>query len=152
MRNPQLIVVVFSLFLITGYYFAFIKNKGTAKVRVGEQTLRVEIADTEPARAKGLMFREKLDSDGGMLFVFDFPAPHSFWMGNTKIPLDIIWVGENMEVVDINSNTPPCSEANPVRCPTYKPEKPALYVVETNGGWTEEKGIKVGDKVTIENV
>jgi len=109
----------------------------------------VEIPQTAEEFRQGLMYRVKLDSNNGMLFIFDEEAVHSFWMKNTLIPLDIIWINSNYEVVYIRENTPPC-EADP--CPVYNLNTPALYVLEVNGGSVEEYGINIGDKAEIKIV
>ena len=71
------------------------------------------------------MYKE--DYDGAMLFVFEEPGRHSFWMKNVRFPLDIIFLNENMEVVDFFGNTPPC-EKDP--CPLYTPSEDVLFAIE----------------------
>jgi uncharacterized protein len=102
----------------------------------------VEIADNDERRTTGLMFRDKMDESQGMLFVFDNEQPQSFWMKNTILPLDIIYVNSKMEIVKIQKNAVPYSEKS---LPSIKP---ALYVVEVLGGYCDKLGIKEGDKVT----
>ena len=109
-------------------------------------TLNVEIADDKNERAKGLMFREKMDQNNGMLFIFDQESQVAFWMKNTLIPLDMIFIGKDLEIVDIK-NAVPC-EADP--CALYKPKSAAKYVLEVNYGFSKEKGISVGDKVNLD--
>lgn len=92
----------------------------------------LEIADTPSKREKGLMEREKLADNEGMLFIFPQEAKHSFWMYKTLIPLKMIWLDSNWEIVHVEKNVPPCREENPLRCPTYAPPRPARYVVEVN--------------------
>lgn len=93
---------------------------------------KLEIADTPQKRQRGLMEREFLPEDEGMLFIFPQEGYHSFWMYNTKIPLKMIWLDSNWEVVHVEESVPPCKESNPLKCPSYKPTKPARYVVEVN--------------------
>ena len=107
----------------------------------------VELAMTPEEREKGLMFRKNLDSDKGMLFIFDKEGKHGFWMKNTLIPLDIIWINNDREVVFINEKTQPCKEND---CPIIKPTKDAKYVLEINEGLSEKNGLSVGNKVYIE--
>lgn len=107
----------------------------------------VELAVTPEEREKGLMFRENLDSDKGMLFIFEEEGRHGFWMKNTLIPLDIIWINDNKEAVFISKNTQPCEENH---CPVIKPTENARYVLEINGGLSEKIGLSVRDKVYIE--
>ena len=96
-----------------------------------------EIADTPESRQKGLMFRESIPNNHGMLFSFTEENNHSFWMKNTKIPLDIIWISTQNNVVHIEKNTTPYS-LTPLR-----PSEKAIYVFEINGGLSEEVGITI---------
>ncbi len=123
-------------------------------VEIGEKQVNVEVARTPAQRAKGLMFRTSLPENEGMLFIFDSPAKHSFWMANTKIPLDIIWIDSEGKIVDISKNTPPCTETGNMQamCKTYKPKGSALYVLEVNGGWTEKHNITVDDFVNFKSI
>jgi uncharacterized membrane protein (UPF0127 family) len=91
----------------------------------------VEVADTNEARARGLMFREQLATDRGMLFVFDEPAQWVFWMKNTKVPLDILWLGADKRIVDIAEDVPGCIQEP---CTQYQPNKDATYVLEVPAG------------------
>ncbi len=100
----------------------------------------VEYARTTEEMQKGLMFRDSMPDNHGMLFVFDDVSPRTFWMKNTLIALDMIFVDENMSVVEIKSNVPPCGEDS---CQQYT-SKPAKYVFEINAGLAEKNGIKVG--------
>ena len=107
----------------------------------------VEVVTTPQERARGLMFREHLDPDRGMLFIFDWEAVYPFWMKNTRIPLDIIWIDSNKEVVFISKDTQPC-EQEP--CPTINPYKKAKYVLEVCGGTADKIGLEVGDKLKLD--
>lgn len=104
----------------------------------------VEIAETPEQHARGLMFRSSMPENHGMLFIFDDVVPRTFWMKNTLIPLDMVFLDENMVVVDIKSNVPPC-ENDP--CPTYT-SIPAMYVFEINAGLAEKNNIYVGSRIT----
>lgn len=108
----------------------------------------VELAKTAEEMRNGLMFRQGLDSDKGMLFIFEKEGEYSFWMKNTLIPLDIIWINKDKEVVFISENTRPCEEGKP--CLSVNPDRDAEYVLEVNGGTAEKIGLKVGDKITIQ--
>jgi len=107
----------------------------------------VELAKTAEEMKNGLMFRENMDSDRGMLFIFEKEGEYPFWMKNTLIPLDIIWINKDKEVVFISENAQPCEEGKP--CLSVNPDKDAEYVLEVNGGTAEKIGLKVGDKITI---
>ncbi len=106
---------------------------------------KVELAKTASEQAKGLMYRAELPEENGMLFVFDKDTPRTFWMKNTLIPLDMIFIDSKLEVVEVKANVMPCKE-DP--CPQYK-SVPAMYVLEINGGLAEKKAIKAGSFVTL---
>ena len=108
-------------------------------------SFNLELAKTDEEKAKGLMFREYLPKRSGMLFIFEDTAPRSFWMKNTLIPLDMIFLDESMTVVEIKQKVPPC-KADP--CPSY-PSKPAKYVLEINAGIVEKNNINVGSKAKL---
>ena len=107
----------------------------------------IELAVTPEEQSRGLMFRESLDHNKGMLFVFDKEGEHPFWMKNTLIPLDIIWINENKEVIFISESTQPCRK-DP--CHAIGPADKAKYVLEINGGISKEIGLVVGEKINIE--
>lgn len=107
----------------------------------GAVSFQVEIADDEAERQQGLMYRTSLAPDRGMLFQFDRAAPRAFWMKNTYIPLDIIYIGADGRIVSIAAMAEPFNEA-PI------PSKaPASGVLEIYGGRAAELGIAVGDRV-----
>jgi len=124
---------VCTLFL-TGCEF-FAEKEGLREVRIGTQTFLVEIADSREEWSRGLMFREKLEPNHGMLFVFDEEGLHPFWMKNTLIPLDVIWISGDGKVID-KQTVSPCIE-DP--CPVYSPENKAKYALEVNAGEFEGK-------------
>lgn len=103
----------------------------------------VEIADKDKERMRGLMYRKALGADAGMLFVFDDVKVLRFWMKNTCIPLDMIFIAEDGTIVGIEENTPTLSED------TFTPNCPAKYVLEVNAGWTRKHGVKAGQKASI---
>ncbi|MGF1522509.1 MAG: DUF192 domain-containing protein [Leptolyngbyaceae cyanobacterium] len=120
----------------------------TAEVELGDQTVGLEVAQTPEEQAIGLMFRESLSDDQGMLFPVDPPRPVRFWMQNVEIPLDLLFIAEG-EVVAIEANVPPCLKEP--SCPTYGPEGvPVDAVIEVRGGLVEELGVEVGDAVDVE--
>lgn len=111
--------------------------------------VNVEIAANQELRAQGLMYRDHLEPASGMLFFFPQDGVYDFWMKNTMIPLDMIWIDANRKVVHIKSNVPPC-KADP--CPSYDPEVESRYVLEVAGGEAEKNGFKVGDVVRFEGM
>ncbi len=103
--------------------------------------LQIEIAPNDSEQQQGLMWRKKMAENQGMLFIFDVEKPQSFWMRNTYIPLDIIYVNAAFEVVSIRKNTPVLND-------TPQPSGvPALYVIEVNAGVTDKYEIGPGTKV-----
>ncbi len=107
-------------------------------------TLNVELAKTPEEWAKGLMYRENLPEDYGMLFVFKNTDYHYFWMKNTLISLDIIWLNENKEIIYIEENCKPCKKEP---CKTYGPNMPAKFVLEVKAGFSKKHSLKPGDKL-----
>lgn len=102
--------------------------------------INAEVAGTDEKRTTGLMFRESLGENEGMLFVFPDSATRSFWMKNTLIPLDIIFIAENMTIVKVYHATPCSSDP----CRLYSSEKPVKYVLEVNANLTANYGIGEG--------
>ena len=108
--------------------------------------VRAEIVDTPETLERGLMFRTSLGPNEGMLFVFEQAGFYPFWMKNTLIPLDIIWIDEQWRIVSIAESVPPC-RADP--CPTYPPAGNARYVVEVVAGFARTHGVARGDRLTV---
>ena len=111
--------------------------------------VRVELATDDAMRAQGLMFRDRLEAGAGMLFLFPADEPLRFWMKNTRIPLDMIFLDSNRRIVDIQRDVPPC-KFDP--CPSYGPGTRILsrYVLEIAGGEAAKHSLKNGDVLTIE--
>jgi len=114
----------------------------TTQMQIGSRTFTLEIANTEAARQRGLMKRDSMASDHGMIFVFDEDKHTGFWMKNTRIPLDIIFVDARGLVVGIKQMKP--YDLNPTNSP-----KPYRWAIELNKGIAEEAGVKVGDQLAI---
>jgi uncharacterized membrane protein (UPF0127 family) len=112
----------------------------------GTVSVRLEVADTDAARTKGLMFRAALAEGDGMLFVFDDSREHGFWMKNTFIPLDMIFIGEDRRVVGVHA------EAVPQSTDTISVGVPSRYVLEVPGGWAARHGIAAGARVDLQGV
>jgi uncharacterized membrane protein (UPF0127 family) len=106
-------------------------------------TVQVDVADTDPEWEYGLMNRTSMAQDHGMLFVFDDERMRSFWMKDTLIPLDMVFLDSSGQIVDINKNATPLSET------VFAARSPSKYVVEINGGFCDLYGIRIGDTVTI---
>ena len=109
----------------------------------GKIPVEVELALTPQDQARGLMYRESMPENHGMLFVFAEDRNRSFWMKNTPLPLDIIYIGADARIVSIAENTTPYStRAIPSRAP-------ARYVLEVNGGFCKRRGVEVGSEVGL---
>jgi uncharacterized protein len=111
----------------------------------GTNTLRVQIADTEPARQAGLMHRTRLAPGSGMAFVFAAPSTRSFWMKDTVIPLSAAFWSKGGRIVAVLDMTP--CRRDP--CPLYSPGVRYVGAVEANLGWFGARGISVGDSVSL---
>jgi uncharacterized membrane protein (UPF0127 family) len=121
--------------------------KRTEVVFPDKTTISVEVAQTDTERQRGLMFRKSLGDDQGMLFVFEEPGFYPFWMKNTLIPLDMLWLDAGGRVVSISEYVPPCKTEE---CPSYPPtSQSAIYVVEVNAGFVKKHGVTVGDLLEI---
>ncbi len=112
-------------------------------------TILTELADTTEKRAKGLMFRESLAKDRGMLFTFPEPQHWTFWMKNTRIPLDIIWMDGTKTVVHVERNVPGCSRTDE-SCPQYQPGQAAMYVLEVAAGVADSLSLQRGVKLQFQ--
>jgi len=109
-------------------------------------TVQVDLAVDVYEQARGLMFVEHLPDDRGMLFVYPGDDIRAFYMKNCKIPLDMIWLSADGEVVDISPDNPPC-EADP--CPNIFAERPFRYNLEVRGGLSRDHGLSVGDRLVF---
>lgn len=114
-------------------------------VEVGAQRFSVEVADDFDERARGLMFRDTLPPDHGMLFVHAREEPLAYWMKNTRIPLDILYFDANRRLVSIQKRVPACSAGD--RCPNYPSRGPAKYVLELNAGRSEALDLAPGAEI-----
>ena len=119
---------VFSLLLLSGCASAGAKHW----VELAGTRYQVELAQDDATRARGLMFRDEMAEDHGMLFIHDRQEPQAYWMKNTKIALDILYFDEQRKLVGQQRDVPPCSAGN--ACPPYPSFKPARYVLELNAG------------------
>jgi len=112
-------------------------------VLINDVKIPVEIADNSEERSEGLMFKD--DLEGGMLFVFEEPGIYSFWMKDTLIPLDIMWIDQG-RIVFIQEDVQPCYLDI---CPSYTSDIESNYVLELNSGDVDRLGIEVGDGVIL---
>ncbi|MGA9421256.1 MAG: DUF192 domain-containing protein, partial [Rhodanobacteraceae bacterium] len=118
-----------------------------ATVAIDGQRFTAELAEDDATRRRGLMDREKMAPDHGMLFVFPGSAVRTFWMKNTKIPLDMLFFDDQRKLINVQQRVPPCL-SDP--CPLYSSAGPARYVLELNGGQADAIGAKPGDELRIQ--
>jgi uncharacterized membrane protein (UPF0127 family) len=127
----------------TAYMF---KKQGELRFLTPKQDfiagIDIELAQNESQQQLGLMYRDTLAENQGMLFVFDNEEVRSFWMKNTILSLDMIFVNAHNEIVTIHKYTTPYLEE------TYESTKPAKYVIELNAGYTDSRQISVGDRIS----
>ena len=146
MKTKNKFIIVLLVIIILLIIILIYSNSNKNKICFDKNCFKVEVVSTQEELSKGLMFRKFLDEDSGMLFIFPEENFHSFWMKNTLIPLDIIWINSDNEIVFIKNNTQPCKEEN---CEIFTPDEKALYVLEINSGTANEIGLEVGDKVNF---
>jgi uncharacterized membrane protein (UPF0127 family) len=114
-------------------------------LKIKDKTLLVEVVKSSKERAKGLMYRSFLKKDTGMFFIFEKVAIYDFWMANVNFPLDIVWIDEHFNIVDIKT-VQACKEKNIKNCPKYKPKEEAKYVLEVNA---KNFPGEIGDSINI---
>lgn len=147
MTKKKFVVYLFSIVAVAAVLIMLQKNIKQGRVCFKEYCFSVELAKSRLARTKGLMFRREMPPDHGMLFVYQDEEPRSFWMKNTFLPLDIIFLNKNKEVVSIKKNLQPC-EAD--FCSSIKPEEKAQYVLELNANIADKINLKPGDKLDFD--
>ena len=145
MKNKKILIILGLIFLVfvtscTKYQTVYIDN-GAEKIKV-----KAEVADTQEKMERGLMGREHLGENKGMFFAFDNDGVYAFWMKNTLIPLDIIFISKDFNIVEI-IHAEPCVEEP---CKTYKTTEYSRYILEVNGNFTTRNGIEAGNEVVIE--
>jgi uncharacterized membrane protein (UPF0127 family) len=113
-------------------------------VSIKGKPFQLEVAVTEDQHARGLMFRESMPADHGMLFVFDTPGLYSFWMHNTLIPLDILFLDPSGKIVDIHTRKPKDETGMP-------PRAPAQFVIELNADTAKNLNLNIGDTIPLPN-
>lgn len=111
--------------------------------------VRIEVAADDDTRAQGLMFRDRVPEGTGMLFVFPQNGEYPFWMKNTLVPLDMIWIDEQRRVVHVKENVPPCKSDV---CPSYPPHAQAKYVLELGAGQAAKHRVANGSTLTFEHL
>jgi len=131
---------------VVSVFFCASCSSAEPEVELKGERFDVELATTPQEQALGLMFRDNMADDHGMLFVFPESALRRFWMKNTRIPLDIFYFDENLKLVNVAEHTKPCRVA---QCPSYASDGPAKYVLELNAGKAAELSVKPGDELRL---
>jgi uncharacterized membrane protein (UPF0127 family) len=121
-----------------------------AKVTVKDFELNADVPITNKLMAKGLAVKNQLKENEAMLFVFEEPARHPFWMKDMKFPIDIIWLDSDIKVVHFEQNLQPCVSV--FICTSYSPDIDSQYVLETVAGFTQRHNVSVGTNIDIELV
>lgn len=118
--------------------------KKRAQITIGTTTIIADIADTVPIQRRGLGGRTSLTENQGMLFIFDLPEKYAFWMKDMLIPIDMIWLDQNLKVVYVKNNVSPDTYPE-----TFAPQKPANYVLEVAAGFAGRHSLKIGDTLKL---
>ena len=147
--QKKILLIAFLFAVSFGVVAILMDNQKGEKISVcfEDHCFNVELAKTVGEISHGLMFRKSLAVNAGMLFVFEKEGAYPFWMKNTFIPLDIIWINGEKEVVFVSENTQPCKDE--YFCPSISHGKNARYVLEVNGGTAEKIGLKIGDQIVF---
>ena len=151
-RRRPIAIILFLLFSFPCYVLAGNDPvlSGLIPIAIpGGAVIQAELANTPQKRAEGLMYRTYLAPDRGMLFTFSQAEAWVFWMKNTKIPLDLIWINEKKQIVHIEQNVPICTRTDD-SCPQYRPNEGALYVLELAAGRAESLKLQRGSKLQFQ--
>lgn len=137
-------IMILFILLCGSLYLSLAAGIKSIPLYIGQEKFMVEVADTPEKQLTGLMYREFIPDDFGMLFIYRTENYRSFWMKNCRVHLDIIFLDKNKQVVNIHSNVPPCEDEP---CKTYGSERPAQYVLELRGNRAKELNLKPGDTI-----
>ncbi|MEQ1884663.1 MAG: DUF192 domain-containing protein [Bryobacteraceae bacterium] len=143
-------LVLFVSFLVLAVFLTGCSKEETDGIRSTHvkfpngKTITVEIMRQSIEIMKGMMFRDSLAQDRGMLFVHPTEDNYAYWMFQTRIPLDIVWMDRDHRIVEISADTPPCT-TEAAQCPKYGGTQKSAYVLEINAGQAAKNGLKVGD-------
>ncbi len=140
--EKRIFILIFGI-LVIGILKGCLFSQPEKQVCFKRGCFKTEVVETPPLLRRGLQFRDSLPQDRGMLFVFPESGPHDFWMKDTLISLDIIWLDDQENIVFIAENLPPCRR-DP--CPRYGPQGMSRYVLEVNSGLVKTMGLQIGDK------
>lgn len=146
MKKKFILIII--ILILAAATFALITNEKEKQNQIcfNNNCFFVELARTLEEQSQGLMFRESVEEGRGMLFIFEEERDYPFWMKNTLIPLDIIWLNKEKEIVFIKENARPCQQ-DP--CPEIFPGQKAIYVLEIKGGVSKDINLKIGQKANF---
>lgn len=128
----------------SGIFWLTRPSASTQTVTINRSDLTLELARTPKQKQRGLCCRDQLPADHGMLFIYDQPGFYQFWMKDTRLPLDIIWLNQQQEIVHIEHKVQPASY--PQR---YGSPYPAQYVLEVNAGYAQQRQLEVGQQLHL---
>lgn len=147
MKRKFILPIILLILAAAAFALITIQKEKQNRVCFNNDCFLVELARTPEERSQGLMFREGLASDQGMLFIFEQEGEYPFWMKNTLIPLDIIWLNKEKVIVFIKENVQPCQGEF---CPLIDPYQNAKYALEVKEGVAEKINLKIGQKANFE--
>jgi len=145
-RNKIIIITITIIFLS---FIAYNFWPNNPQVCINSHCYNVELAISDEEKSQGLMFRKYLKENSGMLFLYDSQDIYTFWMKNTLIPLDLIWINKDSEIVYIEHSATPCKNDS---CPTYSSNIDSSSILEINAGQSIKNNFKIGDMVTYQNI
>lgn len=143
-RKYVFIVAMAILFGVAIFLFKNYEQKKSPQLTINDTQISIEVARTDEQRQRGLCCRDDIPTNSGMLFVYEAEGDYRFWMKDTRIPLDMIWINSEKKIVHIEENVSPDSYPT-----SFGSSKLAQYVLEVNGGYANAKNIKVGDSVSF---
>lgn len=152
LQRPMKLKILFAVLLTVAALIALLSTPDysyRAGFSSSNATLLLEVANTTEAREKGLMYRRSLPENRGMLFIFPEERERIFWMKNTYIPLDIIYLDSNLTVVDVDRAEPE-PDTPEEELTRYRSGSPAKYVIETNQGFSSKNNISEGARIELE--
>ncbi|MDQ5981941.1 MAG: uncharacterized protein QG570_706 [Patescibacteria group bacterium] len=152
-----LVVVVCVFYLATTYFKinkikpddTYLSSLPIKIISINGKNYDIWIVEDEDKRQRGLMYVKDMKKTSGMLFIFDSTSIYPIWMKNTVIPLDIIWISEEGNVVFIKENAKPCDSTIDALCHTIIPTSPARFILELNAGQVQKLGLKVGENINF---
>jgi uncharacterized protein len=147
MKKISLLILLTFVLVTTVIFTRNQTHQKTTEIKIGNNVVHATVANTPLKQAKGLMFVENMPRNEGMLFVFERESPHIFWMKNTLISLDIIWINSEKRIIDIQTANPCVKDP----CQQYAPKEDSLYVLEVNANWAKTHGVKTGDYVEMDS-